>query len=185
MAGDQPMLLSEELFQEICGICLIDPRNDGSERREHPRVDLGRRTTVISRKEHRPGPAYVAIIRDMSLKGVALLQSEEVHIGDEFILDVARFVGRTLGVRCRVERVEPGGSGGTQFVVGATFTSLIESAEDLIPAPEPAENLEPEPACAWRTLLTCVSKRLTTLPRPRFKFPWRKPTLPSNRTVPR
>jgi len=175
------MLLSEKQFQEICGICLIDPRNNGSERREHPRVDLARRATVISRQKGLPGPAHVVIMRDMSLKGVALLQSEEVEIGDEFTLDVTKFLGRSLGIQCRVERVEPGGSGGTQFIVGATFTSITESAEDLIPAPAPADNLEPEPACAWRALLNCVARRLATLPRLRFKIPWRKPVNPANR----
>jgi len=179
------MLLSEKQFQEICGICLIDPRNNGSERREHPRVDLARRATVISRQKGLPGPAHVVIMRDMSLKGVALLQSEEVEIGDEFTLDVTKFLGRSLGIQCRVERVEPGGSGGTQFIVGATFTSITESAEDLIPAPAPADNLEPEPACAWRILLSCVTRRLKTLPRPRFKFLRRKPESPANRLQPR
>ena len=132
------MLLSEKVFQSIFGICILDYSNDAAERREHPRVEFGRRATIIPLVEGKPAQARIIVIRDMSIKGVGMLQSEPMDLADQFVLDVSKFVGRPLGIRCAVERCEPGGSGGTQFIVGATFEEVLESAEQLVPAPEPA-----------------------------------------------
>jgi hypothetical protein len=141
------MLLSEKVFQSIFGICILDYSNDASERREHPRVEFGQRATAFRLIDNTPGRAQIILIRDMSIKGVGTLQSEPLQSGDEFMLDVSKFVGRPLGIRCSVERCERGGSGGTQFVIGATFEQLIESPELLTPAPEPevAEIATPRP----------------------------------------
>jgi hypothetical protein len=133
------MLLSEKVFQSIFGICILDYSDDTSERREHPRVEFGQRASAFRLIKSVPQRAQIILIRDMSVKGVGILHSEELEIGDEFVLDVSKFVGRPLGIRCLVERCEAGGSGGTQFVIGATFEQLIESPEELEPAPEPAE----------------------------------------------
>lgn len=133
------MLLTEKVFQSIFGICILEYSDDTSERREHPRVEFGRRATIIPLINGERSQAQIVVIRDMSIKGCGVLQSERRKPHDQFILDVSKFVGRPLGIRCAVERCEPGGSGGTQFVVGATFEALIETPEELVPAPEPVE----------------------------------------------
>ena len=131
------MLLSDKVFQSIFGVCILDYGNGAAERREYPRVEFGRRATIIPLVEGKPSQARIIVIRDMSIKGVGMLQPEPMKPLEKFVLDVSKFVERPLGIRCVVERCEPGGSGGTQFIVGATFEALIESAEQLVPAPEP------------------------------------------------
>lgn len=163
------MLLTEKVFQSIFGICILDYSDDGSERREHPRVEFGRRATIIPLTDGKPGHARIVVIRDMSLKGVGMLESEKMEQLEEFVLDVSKFVGRPLGIRCAVERCEAGGSGGTQFIVGATYEEILESAEMLIPAPDEALDLE-----SSRPKRQPILVRLRKfLPRPNWS--WLKP----------
>jgi hypothetical protein len=139
------MLLTDKVFQSIFGICILDYSNEAAERREHPRVEFGRRATTFRLRNGKPGPATIVLVRDMSVKGVGLLQSEQMKPLDEFVLDVSKFVGKPLGVRCAVERCEPGGSGGTQWIIGATYEELVESAELLVPAPVPEVTADANP----------------------------------------
>jgi len=160
------MLLTEKIFQSIFGMCIIDYSNDAAERREHPRVEFGRRATIFALADGNPGPATIILIRDMSLKGVGILQSERMEPLDEFVLDVSKFVGRPLGIRCSVERCEPGGSGGTQWVIGATFEEILESEERLIPAPAPQITADANP----RRRQPILARLQHLLPRPNWSW---------------
>jgi hypothetical protein len=162
------MLLTEKVFQSIFGICILEHNNGGKERREHPRVEFGRRATIFRLINRKPGQSAVVLLRDMSIKGVGLLHSEQMEPLDEFVLDVSKFVGRPLGIRCAVERCESGGSGGTQWVVGATFEELFESAELLIPAPTPEHIAEENP----RKREPILARLRKLLPRPNWSGLW-------------
>ncbi len=162
------MLLTEKVFQSIFGICILEHNNGGTERREHPRVEFGRRATIFRLINRKPGPPAIVLLRDMSIKGVGLLHSEQLEPLDAFVLDVSKFVGRPLGIRCAVERCEPGGSGGTQWVIGATFEELLESAELLIPAPAPESVADENP----RKREPVLARLQKLLPRPNWRWLW-------------
>ncbi len=177
------MLLTEEIFQSILGICIVNCSDDEAERREHPRVEFGRRATIIPLIDGKPGRGKVVVIRDMSVKGMGMLDSEPMRPLDEFILDLSKFVGRPLGIRCAIERCESGGTGGTQFVLGATFEELLESPEQLVLAPEPIAVALPN----RRKREPVLARVRKLLPRPTWNWlaPARRTATQAPRTSPR
>ncbi|MDB5301140.1 MAG: hypothetical protein JWO87_2803 [Phycisphaerales bacterium] len=124
------MELTQQQFAEITGFCVL-PVAGGSpeDRRKHFRVPSGCRARVSSLKGGLEGVDSVVVIRDISGSGMSLLYSEEMEIGEEFVIQFSGEHGWPARILCCARRCEQGGSGGTQYVIGASFELIIESAE--------------------------------------------------------
>jgi hypothetical protein len=94
------------------------------EKRKAPRFPFFRTATL---------PATDAIsestvmIRDISATGVCFIGENKMEVGEEFALTLPRRGGDApLYTKCTVTRCETGGTGQTQYVIGAAFKRLIE-----------------------------------------------------------
>jgi myosin heavy subunit len=66
-----------------------------------------------------------------------------VKVGTEFIIGFIGQKGQLIRVQCSAHRCEAGGTGGTQYVVGAVFQEMLaEEQEDAKPAPVEAAPAE-------------------------------------------
>jgi hypothetical protein len=90
------------------------------------------------------GPASPVLLRDISVGGVSFLHAEAIKIGGEFIIGFVGQHGQLVRIQCEANRCESGGTGGTQFVIGASFQALLQSANDA-PAQQPTVAAAPAP----------------------------------------
>jgi regulator of replication initiation timing len=120
--------LPAALFDEITGLGdLPTPVTDTDfERRSHHRFAIGSRATICTLRKGVEGSSSIVLMRDISLAGVGFLHNEMMRAGDTFIIRFAGKSGAHVRIRCVVNRCEPGGTGGMQFVIGATFEVLLE-----------------------------------------------------------
>jgi hypothetical protein len=135
--------LPDVLLEEITGVANAGQVSGSDERRRYSRLSFGSRAYVypLIQSEHTRG--LTAVVRDISVGGIGLLLSREVSSGDEFVLRLPRkAAGPAIDVMCLVRRCEPGGFGGGNFVVGATFELVLDLA-----APDPM-TIKPPESCA-------------------------------------
>jgi len=134
--------LPSELFDEITGLGDLPPpvTEADCERRSHHRFAIGSRATICGLRRGVEGPPSIVLMRDVSVAGVGFLHNERMREGDAFVIRFAGKNGRRVGIRCFVNRCEAGGTGGMQFVIGATFQVLLEVKE---PGPEEVANAAP------------------------------------------
>jgi hypothetical protein len=134
--------LPSELFDEITGLGDLPPpvTEADCERRSHHRFAIGSRATICGLRRGVEGPSSIVLMRDVSVAGVGFLHNERMREGDAFVIRFAGKNGRQVGIRCFVNRCEAGGTGGMQFVIGATFQVLLEVKE---PGPEEVADAAP------------------------------------------
>ncbi|MGA2582670.1 MAG: hypothetical protein ABSG31_05285 [Tepidisphaeraceae bacterium] len=140
------MELPVELCEEITGICnfpRVAESADG-DRRAYRRFPFGCRGTIWSLRKGVEGPATPVLLRDISVGGVSFLHAEAIKIGGEFIIGFVGQHGQLVRIQCEANRCESGGTGGTQFVIGASFQALLQSANDA-PAQQPTVAAAPAP----------------------------------------
>ena len=124
------MELSAELFSEIAGSrAVASSRQSTNDKRKYERVPLAARATVSTLSRGLDGMEEVVIVRDISVGGVGLLCSEAMEAGQEFVIQFSGQHGLAARILCKVARCEPGGFGGSQFIVGATFELVIHPAQ--------------------------------------------------------
>jgi hypothetical protein len=123
------MELTTEQFAEITGFCVISPAADArADRRKHSRVPFGSRARISSLQAGLDGIDSVVVIRDISASGLSLLSSGAMEPGEQFVIQFSGEHGWPARILCQAARCEPGGSGGAQFIIGAGFEMVIESA---------------------------------------------------------
>lgn len=140
------MELPVELCEEITGICnfpRVAESADG-DRRAYRRFPFGCRGTIWTVRKGVEGPASPVLLRDISVGGVSFLHAEAIKIGGEFIIGFVGQHGQLVRIQCEANRCESGGTGGTQFVIGASFQALLQSANDA-PAQQPTVAAAPAP----------------------------------------
>lgn len=140
------MELPVELCEEITGICnfpRVAESADG-DRRAYRRFPFGCRGTIWTVRKGVEGPATPVLLRDISVGGVSFLHAEAIKIGGEFIIGFVGQHGQLVRIQCEANRCESGGTGGTQFVIGASFQALLQSANDA-PAQQPTVAAAPAP----------------------------------------
>jgi hypothetical protein len=138
--------LPVELCEEITGICnfpRVAESADG-DRRAYRRFPFGCRGTIWTVRKGVEGPATPVLLRDISVGGVSFLHAEAIKIGGEFIIGFVGQHGQLVRIQCEANRCESGGTGGTQFVIGASFQALLQSANDA-PAQQPTVAAAPAP----------------------------------------
>jgi hypothetical protein len=136
--------LSAALFDEITGLGDLPPASDEAEheRRQHYRMPIGSRASIhpiVKGVEQSP---IVGVIRDMSVGGVGMLLPDSVRQGDQFCVVFPGKGTRSIKLKCAAQRCEPGGVGGTQFIIGAIFLELIATIDS---EPAPAAPAAPAP----------------------------------------
>lgn len=142
------MELSAELFSEIAGSRAAAPaRHPTNDKRKHERVPLADRATVSTLSRGLEGMDEVVIVRDISVGGVGLLCSEAMEAGQEFVIQFSGQHGLAARILCKVARCEPGGFGGSQFIVGATFEIVIHPAQPSAGVANPAAAEENDSEC--------------------------------------
>lgn len=127
------------IYEEITGQTELPPPVDEAdfERRKHRRVPFGCRATIFPERKSGDNTPSVVMVRDMSIAGLSVLNAEPLKVGTPFIVEFRGRQDRPVKIRCTSARCEAGGSGGTQFVIGGTFESLLT-------AELPASEIKPE-----------------------------------------
>ena len=124
------MQLSSQLFTEIVGVSddagLLAPQD---ERRASPRANLGCRARIYPLLEASANNGQPVLVRDISVHGIGMLAGETMTSGDEFVIHLptinSSFGSEPVQIQCSVRRCQPGGTGKTQFFVGATFELVL------------------------------------------------------------
>ena len=121
------MELPIQLFEELTGTAVAEaPGQPPDERRKHPRVAMGARARILPLLEGVGGGGSPVLVRDISLAGIGFLSAAEMNVGDEFVIHLPAPSGRTAQIQSIVNRCERGGTGCTQYVVGATFELVLD-----------------------------------------------------------
>ncbi|MBV8780006.1 MAG: PilZ domain-containing protein [Phycisphaerae bacterium] len=121
------MRLSSQLYADITGITDAPASAAPDERRRSARIELARRARIFPLIESEANAGQLVLVRDISLDGVGILIGEPMSVGDEFVIHIptASGEGEPVQIQCAARRCHPGGSGKTQFVVGATFELVL------------------------------------------------------------
>ena len=160
------MEISVRIYEEITGQSDLPPPVDEAdyERRKHRRVPFGHRATITPERKGFDNTPTVVMVRDVSVGGVSFLNDEALKPGTPLVIEFKGHQDRPVQLHCAVARCETGGSGGTQFVIGASFDALltkelplqapsetlklVEAAPPEPKKPEPVPQAKPIPAAA-------------------------------------
>lgn len=137
------MDLALAVYEEITGSSELPPPVDEAdiERRSHRRMPFGFRATILPLRKGVEGPASVVMVRDISVGGVSILHEEALKQGTSLTIEFKGAGERPVKIQCTVARCEQGGTGGTQYVIGATFEELLTKDLPPVPAEQPVEPL--------------------------------------------
>ncbi len=136
------MELLPSLLADIAGFCALPSAEPAAvDRRKHVRFPVAARATISSLSRGLDAIEQVIILRDMSISGLGLLCPEPMESGEEFVIQFSGEHGLPARILCKAQRCEPGGMGGAQFIVGATFELVIHPAQ-----PEDADRGSDSPA---------------------------------------
>jgi hypothetical protein len=115
------------IYEEITGLPDLPPPVDEAdyERRKHRRVPFGHRAIISPERKGADNTPTVVMVRDVSLGGVSFLNDEALKVGTPLGIEFKGHQDRPVNLHCAVVRCEAGGSGGTQFVVGASFDAVL------------------------------------------------------------
>ncbi len=132
------MELALAVYEEITGTTPLPAvEGEDSDRRKHRRMPFGFRATILPTRRGVEGPATVVMIRDMSLAGISILNEDALKNGTNFTIEFKGQRERPVKIRCTAVRCEQGGTGGTQYVIGATFDELLTKELPPLPKEEP------------------------------------------------
>jgi hypothetical protein len=130
--------LALAVYEEITGTTPLPAvESEDSDRRKHRRMPFGFRATILPTRRGVEGPASVVMVRDMSLAGVSILNEDALKNGTIFTIEFKGQRERPVKIRCTAVRCEQGGTGGTQYVIGATFDELLTKELPPLPKEEP------------------------------------------------
>lgn len=141
------MQLSKELFAEITGIIPGTSTHCPSQddRRLHPRIPFDHRARIYPLMEGVGESGAAVLIRDISVGGVGFLNSQEIAVGDEFVIRLFTPSEQPIDIQCTARRCEMGGTCGSQYVVGATFELVLNRPISSSVAPESELVTDDEP----------------------------------------
>ena len=109
------------------------------------------------------------MLRDISIGGIGFLNAEPLKSGEPFVIRFSGQSGRQFKIHCAVQRRDSGGTGGTQYVIGATFEKVIEPTEALPRNPDGtfvrSELLKPEPVVPKAPVMPCAKEFLFQTPK--------------------
>ncbi len=121
------MEIPVRIYEEITGLAELPPPVDEAdyERRKHRRIPFGHKAIISPERKGYDNTPAVVILRDVSLGGVSFLNDEALKVGTPILIEFKGHQDRPVQLHCAVVRCEAGGSGGAQFVVGASFDAVL------------------------------------------------------------
>jgi len=129
-------LTAEQLGQLSAVLRLAGSRDVPSERRRTQRLDVRASVSIAMVNEGQSGPSIAMRLRDLSPRGIALLHTEPMKTGQQFILNLQRGDGPPVQILCTSIHSRPGK--GRLHTIGAEFTCAISDL--FVPrAPNTAE----------------------------------------------
>jgi hypothetical protein len=131
-------LTADQLGQMTAVLRLSGNRQVVSERRRTPRLDVKSSVSVAMVNDGESGPAMAMRIRDLSPRGVALLHTEAMKNGQQFVLTLQRSEGEPVKILCTAVHSRAGK--GRLHTIGAEFTCTLTD----LPAPLLSTNAEQE-----------------------------------------
>ena len=96
----------------------------GHERRTSTRMDVQAQVKVVPFKDGRPAEPFTCMTRDVSFKGIGLLQSKQAARGSQFVITLPKRDGGSMSILCIVMYCRTLADG--IFNVGATFSRTYD-----------------------------------------------------------
>jgi hypothetical protein len=118
-------LSADQLGQLSAVLRLAGSRTVPSERRRTQRLDVRASVSIAMVNDGESGPPIAMRIRDLSPRGVALLHTEPMQPGQQFILTLQRGDGPPVEILCTVVHSLAGK--GRLHTIGAEFTCAISN----------------------------------------------------------
>jgi PilZ domain-containing protein len=136
------------IYEEITGLAELPPPVDEAdyERRKHRRVPFGHKATITPERKGYDNTPAVVMVRDVSLGGVSFINDDALKVGTPILIEFKGLQERPVKLHCAVVRCEAGGSGGAQFVVGASFDAVLTKELPLEVPSGTSKLAEPAPA---------------------------------------
>ena len=130
------MQLSTQLFDRIVGISTAKETDrkatvlpvgcrKAPERRQAARIAFGQRTLICRDSGSKAGVWDTVMLQDISQRGIGFLCPEPMQSSQTFMLKLTDKEGDTIRIRCSIKRCERGGFGGTAFLIGAEYETVI------------------------------------------------------------
>jgi hypothetical protein len=122
-AGTTSMPLTPQDFTQV--LAALKAMNDaaGHERRVSPRMEIQVQVRIFPYDDGSLGRPYTALTRDLSFRGVGLLQSCPAAQGWRFVIVLPK-AGTPLSVLCTVLRCRPIADG--MYMIGAAFDDVFD-----------------------------------------------------------
>ena len=109
------------------------------EQRRSTRLDVQAAVKVLPFEDGRLGESFTCITRDVSFKGVGLIQSRQMARASQFVITLPKRGGESMSILCTVMYCRALADG--IYNVGASFVRRYEC-----PAPPPPVSPQPAPA---------------------------------------
>ena len=131
-------LSADQLGQLSALLRLAGSRAVPSERRRTPRMDVRASVAIALVVDGDSGPTIAVRIRDLSPRGVAVLHTAPMPVGQQFVLTMQRQEGPPVQILCTAVHSRPGK--GRLHTIGAEFTCALSE----LPIPRAPSNAEIE-----------------------------------------
>jgi hypothetical protein len=134
-------LTADQLGTLSAMLRIAGTRKAPSERRRTPRLDVRASVSVALVEDGESGPAIAMRVRDISPRGVALLYTQAMRVGQQLVLTLQRADGPPVQILCTVVHCHPGK--GRLHTLGAEFTcALSELPAPLVPVSAELERIK-------------------------------------------
>src|SRR5690349_11213074 len=96
------MQLVAQDFGDILATLKAAEDTKGHERRGSTRMDVQAQVKVVPFKDGQPSEPFTCMTRDLSFKGIGLLQSKQSPRGSQFVITLPRKDGESMSILCTV-----------------------------------------------------------------------------------
>ena len=119
------MLLSADMYEQIARTLRSDASKSG-ERRQHPRVGMRAKITIIPLgPSGQPGKADTIWLRDISDGGIGLIAGRAMKRGSLFVVQFSNHNNEARSLLCQVIQCR-----GAEFIVGARIIRSLTGFEN-------------------------------------------------------
>jgi hypothetical protein len=118
----------------------IDTR--GHERRESTRMEIQAQVKIHPFAGGKVGQAFTCMTRDISFRGIGLLQAKPSPQGSQFVVVLPKQEGKPLSLLCTVMYSRP--LADSLYNVGAVFNAPFDFDKPPVPAPPRSLPADPE-----------------------------------------
>ena len=136
------MQLAAQDYAEV--VAALKALNDtkGHERRTSARMEVQAQVKLYPFVNGQVGQPFTAMTRDVSFRGIGLLQSKPSPSGTQFVVVLPKQIGKPLPMLCVVMYSRPLADG--LYNIGAAFTQQFDFDRPPPPAPTRAAGGDPD-----------------------------------------